>query len=575
MPLGIELLAGDYIPDDISKAVICSIVDSREKGMRLLDEHLALLIIQQEEVSRQKIALQRSNDVSRALLSPVRKLLPEILGLIFIQCLPDKESTSTSTSLLDAPLLLMRVCRRWSNIARSTPQLWTIFRDRSPKRSERFLPMWLKNSGCLPVFLSILFVDEEGNIEGNLWENSGWIVELLVNNLHRWGSITLTVDDEISNALGKPRDYPFHMPSLEEVSLKWHEKSDPAMSHGLEGFFHAPNLRNMVINDMHLARLVTFDPNILSHLSIHSDMDSGLTLDDALSLDILHSCPNITKLNLFIIYRFQCIIDRKYSLPQLNSFCIHVDRIDQLEDVLHAIQAPQLREFELIHFNTDDEWNEILRSVTTFFIAKERLLEKLTLIMANGDYQYEIYLLRTTLLLPLLKPLTNLRSLRLEGVSQVELMKELTGNPSSHPRTCLCPQLRSLDLLSIDVDLTTLIHMVQSRRPDMTLEMESSLVALEKLTLRIVPLSHVNRARFVHEWSHALDAIAKKSGGLFEFLWTAVDPHRRQNHSALPLSTKNINVVSPNVILVVEQNELFARKGYPNDCDSKKKTRKT
>ncbi|KAF8528518.1 hypothetical protein BU17DRAFT_61178 [Hysterangium stoloniferum] len=522
MPLGIELLAGDYIPDDISKAVLCSIVDSREKGMRLLDEHLALLKTQQEEASLQIMALQRSYDVSRALLSPVRKLLPETLGLIFIQCLPDKESNSTSTSVLDAPLLLMRVCRRWSNIARSTPRLWTIFRERALKPSERFLPMWLKNSGCLPVFLSLLFVDEEGDSEGYLWENSGLIVELVVNNSHRWGRITLTVDQEFFNALGKPRDHPFHMPLLEEVSLKWHEESELALLHGLEGFFYAPNLRNMAITDIRFAKLVTFDPNILSHLSIHSNPDNGPTLDDPLSLDILHSCPNITKLNLLIICHSQCIIDRKkYSLPRLNSFCIHVDRTAQLEDVLHAIQAPQLRDFELIHFHTEIVLNKILRSVTTFFIATERLLERLTLIMVNEDYEYEIYHPRTTLLLPLLKQLTSLRSLRLENVSQVELMKELTGNPLSHPKTCLCPQLRSLDLVSVDVDLTTLIHMVQSRRPDMTLEMESGLVALEKLTLRIVAPSHVSRTRFVRKWCHALDAIAMKSGGLFEFVGIA------------------------------------------------------
>ncbi|KAF8528517.1 hypothetical protein BU17DRAFT_16876, partial [Hysterangium stoloniferum] len=86
-----------------------------------------------------------------ALLLPVRKLPPETLGLIFIQCLPDEESNGLSTSVLDVPLLLMRVCRRWSNIARSTPQLWTTFHDCILQWSQQFLPMWLKNSGCLPV----------------------------------------------------------------------------------------------------------------------------------------------------------------------------------------------------------------------------------------------------------------------------------------------------------------------------------------------------------------------------------------------------------------------------------------
>ncbi|KAJ7868299.1 hypothetical protein B0H13DRAFT_1511581, partial [Mycena leptocephala] len=48
-------------------------------------------------------------------------LPPEILALIFIQCLPDHVFPSLST----APLLLCGICHRWREVVLSTPNLWS------------------------------------------------------------------------------------------------------------------------------------------------------------------------------------------------------------------------------------------------------------------------------------------------------------------------------------------------------------------------------------------------------------------------------------------------------------------
>ncbi|KAJ7321116.1 hypothetical protein DFH08DRAFT_753883, partial [Mycena albidolilacea] len=53
---------------------------------------------------------------------PMARLPRETASEIFIHCLPPSENTY---KYLRDPLLLLSICTRWSEIALSTPRLWT------------------------------------------------------------------------------------------------------------------------------------------------------------------------------------------------------------------------------------------------------------------------------------------------------------------------------------------------------------------------------------------------------------------------------------------------------------------
>ncbi|KAF7349644.1 F-box domain-containing protein [Mycena sanguinolenta] len=59
---------------------------------------------------------------------PILSLPTEIIARIFVECLPEKSRRRFSRK--HAPLLLMRVCRRWRDIAVSTSELWTFLHIR-------------------------------------------------------------------------------------------------------------------------------------------------------------------------------------------------------------------------------------------------------------------------------------------------------------------------------------------------------------------------------------------------------------------------------------------------------------
>ncbi|KAJ7192405.1 hypothetical protein GGX14DRAFT_315439, partial [Mycena pura] len=58
----------------------------------------------------------------KALGSPAHRLPPELIGQIFLHCLPHRSNALMRTS--EAPLLLCRICSVWRAVALSLPRLW-------------------------------------------------------------------------------------------------------------------------------------------------------------------------------------------------------------------------------------------------------------------------------------------------------------------------------------------------------------------------------------------------------------------------------------------------------------------
>ncbi|KAJ7457320.1 hypothetical protein FB451DRAFT_1008992, partial [Mycena latifolia] len=87
------------------------------------------------DISRQKEvlkSLERSKSAAQhqlnALRDPVARLPVELSSEIFIQCLPSRPAPNAG----DAPLLLLSICKAWTDIALSTPALWTAIHADKP-----------------------------------------------------------------------------------------------------------------------------------------------------------------------------------------------------------------------------------------------------------------------------------------------------------------------------------------------------------------------------------------------------------------------------------------------------------
>ncbi|KAJ7940156.1 hypothetical protein B0H13DRAFT_1454893, partial [Mycena leptocephala] len=79
-------------------------------------------------------------------------LPPEILAEIFIHCLPTQEFVTPD--LTTAPLILCGICRRWREVALSTPKLWnSLFLQLNTYKTADFCQMWLSRARGAPLSL--------------------------------------------------------------------------------------------------------------------------------------------------------------------------------------------------------------------------------------------------------------------------------------------------------------------------------------------------------------------------------------------------------------------------------------
>jgi hypothetical protein len=91
--------------------------------------------------------VMKQAEMCAASLAPIRRAPSEVLGEIFIQCLPQ----ICHPDVAEAPLLLCRISRFWRYVAESTPQLWREFAvvegdlyRRQPRHAYRF-PLYRQN----------------------------------------------------------------------------------------------------------------------------------------------------------------------------------------------------------------------------------------------------------------------------------------------------------------------------------------------------------------------------------------------------------------------------------------------
>jgi len=87
-----------------------------------LQEDLLQVDTEIRQLKEKRAGIQKSIDTYNIILSPARRLLPDILQEIFYHCLPDDHNPTLSAK--EAPILLTRICSVWRIIALTSPLIW-------------------------------------------------------------------------------------------------------------------------------------------------------------------------------------------------------------------------------------------------------------------------------------------------------------------------------------------------------------------------------------------------------------------------------------------------------------------
>ncbi|KAK7038879.1 hypothetical protein VNI00_010511 [Paramarasmius palmivorus] len=156
-----KFLHTNYTPAPEELNDVRSLLHDSEEELRSLEEQITQLEARRKE-------LKEFINHHRALLSSARRIPREVLEQIFIHCLPTDYFPLCSAS--EPPLIFTTICRKWREIAISTPHLWKAIHISLPpafrpemndiltpiiEQRQQGIQQWLKRSGCLPISFSL------------------------------------------------------------------------------------------------------------------------------------------------------------------------------------------------------------------------------------------------------------------------------------------------------------------------------------------------------------------------------------------------------------------------------------
>ncbi|RXW23677.1 hypothetical protein EST38_g2168 [Candolleomyces aberdarensis] len=237
-----ELLGTNQVPtsteaDDIKRCL--SDVDSELQYLESIFSKLAA----------RRDHLKSFADGHRALLSPARRIYPDLLSEIFARCskgAPRKYPRKITTKIPDTfdpkqgPLLLTQICRSWRQTVIATPNIWSTIRFvLGPRSKVDLINLWLERSANCDLTIAVLeHPDSSTRADlGGLPCNEQALC-ILASQAHRWKSAFFFL------CIGAPHWNALHGAKGKMVRLRHltirdpqdrGQKPIPTLFHGLTG----------------------------------------------------------------------------------------------------------------------------------------------------------------------------------------------------------------------------------------------------------------------------------------------------------------------------------------------------
>ena len=347
-PILTKLSRNNELPSELNLQETMQLRLRATEDLLHIDTEIERLMAKREQV-------QRSLDIYNIILSPARRLLPDILREIFYHCIV---RTYPILSAMEAPMVLTRVCSLWRSVALSSPRIWTrlhIPLPGNPRVSSnnmmsnsgtlelreklsktmalrcQAVKEWLDRSGSCPLLLSIAHPDEYStHVGGNRGEEEDDVAGPLFQVIHpyapRWAHLRLSMPLRIYQKLEKkiPLDRLSRLQSftgnISSPGLSPGAGSTPTPLHIIE----LPSLKKLSLNCLQLTINLGRYQNSWNRLT-NIRFESPVTDTDF--LELLRQCRNLV------------ILDVNVQVPWL--------RPESLEPNLAMVILPHLESLKL------------------------------------------------------------------------------------------------------------------------------------------------------------------------------------------------------------------------------------
>ncbi|KAJ7596113.1 hypothetical protein C8J56DRAFT_1022507 [Mycena floridula] len=226
-----SVLGSNYAPDEAELGHIRALTLAP-----LLEIEKLNLEIQRLQKARDE--LQSFAEAHQALLSPIRRISPELLQQIFIACLPTAHNAVMHKS--QAPMLLTQVSSGWRRIALGTVELWSSIHSVVPQdlKSAQFnmnlrnaIRDWIDRSGVLPLDFTLLTELAEmklpiihhlpdDNFHTPETKDFSSFLQLFLQHSNRWRHVELSMFSDLDAAASLETIRGSDVPLLETLAFK-------------------------------------------------------------------------------------------------------------------------------------------------------------------------------------------------------------------------------------------------------------------------------------------------------------------------------------------------------------------
>ncbi|KAK6977566.1 hypothetical protein R3P38DRAFT_2666316 [Favolaschia claudopus] len=346
-----ELLHTNHVPTDAGIAQIRGHLAPHEAELARLD---ALI----RDLSAKRERTKHYIDAHKALISHPRRLPPELLQKIFVECLPTAHNAVMSVAA--APLLLGHICSRWRAIAFATPKMWDSLHIsvenyiNHPKNKSAAIVDWLTRSAPFPLSLSISCRDPLGHAHSYCTT----ALRVLSKFSARWTSLQY-INLPIQSFL--QLEETVDAPLLRDVHVAC--RSSGAGHHHILGskFFSGTKVSVTSLDPASLVLKRLQDPSYrwehltdltLDRLGPEQDWDDYNTykyLDYETVYRLLECCTNLR--SLMVPIELGENLTQTLEVPALESLTLTVagSECEGLEELVDHLVMPKLTKFHLIN----------------------------------------------------------------------------------------------------------------------------------------------------------------------------------------------------------------------------------
>lgn len=437
VPSPVPALVGtNHTPSDSEADAIRDTISELQPSISALDNDIAPLQATLTELRRKRQTLLSHIQEHKSLISAIRRFPAELLGEVFVRCLPERWQKRTF-GVNKTPLLLTQVCRHWRAIAISTRELWSSFvYERLNPSDVSLTKLWLARGGNCTMNIRI---SESSVNTRDIW-TVHQVLTLLVSHCERWRNLEIHLLLHMASVIAAAKD---RLPVLRTLVIHPLEPYDNG-SQVIDTFERAPLLRSFQSNELRFFR-VNIPWAQLDELTMDANIDLAVAiLGQAVNLSHfrLTSRPSFLEAPLSVLHH-----------NQLRSLTL---QISSPHSPFSYLTLPALQDICIIQGNTYSSQSQLI-----CFLSRSKC--------SLRSFAFHNVPLTGGQLLECLEHAPSLLELKLLGKSSHSITDEvlhrlICRDTENAQVTCLTPTLQAIDIDAYDIlNPSLFMDMVQSR----------------------------------------------------------------------------------------------------------------